>query len=361
LSTGLVHDYLLTMRGAERVFATIADCFVRAPIYTTLYSSTGTEGRFSDRPIYTSYLQRLRVRQRGFRALLPLYPRAVERLPVSGHELVISSSSAFAHGVRPAAGAVHICYCHSPFRYAWHEHELALSEVSRLARPLLRRTLDRIRRWDLRASKRVTHYIANSALTRERIREFYGRDARVIHPPVDTSWLRPDEPEDFFLVVSELARHKRVEVALEAARLARKPIKIVGTGPEMHRLRSGFGNSAEFLGRVSGDDLASLYSRTLALLVPNVEEFGIAAVEAQAAGRPVVATDAGGAQETVIDGETGILVSESEPRAFADVLAAVDFGTFKSAATRQNAERFSTDRFVRQFRGEVDRLVGSSR
>jgi glycosyltransferase involved in cell wall biosynthesis len=354
-----VHDYLLTMRGAERTFAQIADCWPAAPIYTTIYSREGTERRFAARQVRTSYLQHLGTRQRGFRRLLPLYPGAVERLPVSGHRLVVSSSSAFAHGVRPGADAVHVCYCHTPFRYAWHEYDAALGEVPAWGRPLLGRTLRRIRGWDLRAAQRVTHYIANSGLTRDRIREFYGRDATVIHPPVDMTWLRPGTPADFFLVVTELARHKRVHLALEAARRARKPIKVVGTGPELHRLRSTYGATAEFLGRVPADTLAGLYAGALALVVPNVEEFGIAAVEAQAAGRPVVAVDAGGARETVIGGETGVLVPDGDPQALADALADADFGAFSPARARENAERFSPAHFTERFREEIARLTGA--
>jgi glycosyltransferase involved in cell wall biosynthesis len=356
-SVGLVHDYLLTMRGAERTFAAIADCWPDSAIYTTLYSAEGTEACFAARDVHTSYLQRLGASQRSFRRLLPLYPRAVERLPVAQHDLIVSSSSAFAHGVRPREGAVHVCYCHSPFRYAWHERELALSEVSALGRPLLRHTLDRMRRWDLEASRRVTHYIANSELTKERLQDFYGRDATVIHPPVDTTWLQPGTPEDFFLVVTELAPHKRVHIALEAARLAGKPVKVVGTGPELLRLQSAFGDGVEFLGRVPAAELARLYQRAIAFLLPNAEEFGIAAVEAQAAGRPVVAVDRGGAHETVIDGETGVLVQDGTATAIAEALREVDFEAFSPTAIRHHAEQFSPQRFANQLMAEVNRLT----
>ena len=253
-------------------------------------------GRFASREVHTSYLQRLGVRQRGFRRLLPLYPRAVERLPVSGHDVVLSSSSAFAHGVRPkrrrrstsvtatARSGTHgtrtswRCERRPPSRGRWCGACWTASAAGTSG-----------------GGRRVTHYIANSEITRERIHACYGRDANVIHPPVEIGWLEPGTPEDFFLVVTELAPHKRVHIALEAARLAGKRIKVVGAGPELARLRSTFGDSAEFLGRVSRpSELARLYPRALALVVPNVEEFGIAAVEAQAAGRPVVAVDAGG-------------------------------------------------------------------
>jgi glycosyltransferase involved in cell wall biosynthesis len=217
-----------------------------------------------------------------------------------------------------------------------------------------------MRRWDVAAARRVTAYIANSELTRRRIEEIYGREARVLHPPVDVARFRVGEPEDFLLVVSELVRHKRVEVALEAARLAVAPIQVVGTGPELPALRSRYGDVARFLGRVSDEELAELYSRCLAVVVPNVEEFGIVAVEAQASGRPVIALDRGGARETVIDGETGLLVSGGEPRDFA---AAIREGTragFRPGAARRNAESFSVERFRAGLVTEVERTLDAA-
>jgi glycosyltransferase involved in cell wall biosynthesis len=353
---GLVHDYLLVMRGAERTFAAIADCFPDAPVYTLLYDRDGTNHRFADRTVHTSYLQWSGTRQAGFRRLLPLFPRAVDKLPVREHGLVISSSSAFAHGVRPREDATHITYCHTPFRYAWHERARALEEAPRFLRPIVRRQLDRIRGWDLDAARAVSHYIANSELTRERIHTFYDREASVVHPPVDVDRFRIGVPEDFFLVVTEVVRHKRAEVALEAARRAHKAIKVVGGGPDLQRLSEVYGSSAEFLGRVSDAELAGLYARTRALIVPNVEEFGIAAVEGQAAGRPVVAADAGGARETVVPGETGVLVEPGDIDAFAEALRHTDFDSFSPAGIKRHAARFSTAAFQDRFRAEIARL-----
>jgi glycosyltransferase involved in cell wall biosynthesis len=359
VSVGLVHDYLLVMRGAERTFSAIADCWPDAPIYTTLYSAEGTGRAFDRRTIRTSWLQRLPMRQSGFRALLPLFPRAVERLPVRDHRLVVSSSSAFAHGVRPGPEAVHVCYCHTPFRYAWHEHDAALAEVSRPMRPLLSRVLGRIRRWDLEAAGRVSHYIANSRMVQDRIARLYGREAAVIHPPVEVERFSVGEPGDYFLVVGELVPHKRVEVALEAARIAGQPVRVVGTGPDLARLRSRFGG-ARFEGRVSDEELSRLYSQARALLVPNVEEFGIAAVEAQAAGRPVVAVGSGGVLETVVDGETGVLLDAGDVPEFAEALREIDFYRFDSAAIRNHAAQFSAARFRERLEAEVDRAASAS-
>lgn len=357
LSTGLVHDYLLVMRGAERTFAAIAECWPDAPIYTLLYDPRGTGNAFAGRTVHASYLQRLGVRQAGFRRLLPLFPRAAERLPVQRDDLVISSTSAFAHGVRPRPGATHIAYCHSPFRYAWHSYASALAEAPRAMRPLLGRVLRRIRQWDIEASRRVSHYVANSELSRRRIHDYYGLDARVVHPPVDVDRFAPGVPEDFFLIVTELVPHKRVENALKACRRAQRRLVVVGGGPERMRLSREYGGTATFMGRVSDAELAGLYSRALALIVPNVEEFGIAAVEAQAAGRPVLAVDAGGARETVIPSKTGVLVPPEDVDSLAEAIRHVQWTRFTSASIREHAQQFSRDAFKRRFTSEVARLL----
>jgi glycosyltransferase involved in cell wall biosynthesis len=357
---GLVHDYLLVPRGAERTFAAIADIWPGAPIYTLLYDADAVASLFADpHPVTTSYLERLGVRQRGFRYLLPLFPRAVERLPVGGHDVLVSSSSAWAHGVRPRPGAVHVCYCHSPFRYAWFERERALAECPRPARPLLKLALDRIRAWDLKASERVTHYVANSIGTQERIAELYGRESTVIHPPVAVDRFAIGTPGDYLLFVGQIVPHKRVEVAIEAARAAGRPIRIVGAGPDLARLEATYdGPEVTFLGAVSDAELAELYAGCLALLVPNIEEFGIAAVEAQAAGRPVIAVNRGGVRETVIDGVTGVLVDAEDAGSIAAALRDTDFAGFDPAAIRRHAEEFSTESFQAKILELVERVAG---
>jgi glycosyltransferase involved in cell wall biosynthesis len=344
-ATGLVHDYLLVLRGAERSFAAMADRFPGAPLYTLLYDEAGTKRRFADHAITTSYLQRLTIRQDGFRRLLPLFPHAVERLPISECDVVLSSSSAFAHGVRARPDAIHVCYCYTPLRYAWFEQERALAEVNPALRPMLRRTLARCRTWDRRVSQRVTRYVAISELSRERIARYLDRDAEVVHPPVEIDRFSPGQPEDFFLIVCELVRHKQVDVALEAARRAGARVVVVGSGPDRERLRAMYEDVATFEGRLSDDELAALYARALAVLIPNVEEFGITAVEAQAAGRPVLAADAGGARETVIAGDTGILFPPASVDAIAEAMRHVDWTRFDAHQCRTQAERFSVRTF----------------
>jgi glycosyltransferase involved in cell wall biosynthesis len=352
----LAHDYLLVMRGAERTFAALAEEYREAPIFTLLYDEQGTHGRFAGRSITTSPLQRLGASQATFRRLLPLYPLAVERLRLPAAEVVLSSSSAFAHGVHAPDGAVHVCYCYTPFRYAWYEQERAVAEVPPPLRPLLRAQLRRIRKWDLAASRRVDDYIAISELSRERIKRYYGRDAVVIHPPVETHRFAAGEPGDWLLVVSELVRHKRVHVALEAAERAGAPIRIVGSGPEYAALRAAY-PQAQFLGRADDEEIAELYAGARAVVVPSLEEFGITAVEAQAAGRPVIAVAAGGSLETVIDGQTGRLAALDDVESFAEAIRGIDELEFDPIRAAQNAARFSVAEFRRRISEHVKRVL----
>lgn len=357
MNVGLVHDYLLVRRGAERTFEELAAAWPGAPIYTTLYDPEGTEGRFSDREVVTSSLQVLRLRQRGFRALLPLFPHAVRGLPVDHHDIVISSSSAFAHGVSPRSDAFHLCYCHTPFRYAWQERERVAAALPRPLAAVIGRQLDAIRRWDLDAAQRVSEYVANSEITRTRIGEFYGREARVVHPPVDTERFFSGAPADYLLVVSELLAHKRIEVAIDVAHAVGRPLVVVGDGPERRRLQGRRPGTARFVGRVGDRELAELYAGAFAMLVPNEEEFGIAAVEAQASGCPVVALAAGGVLETIVDGETGILVEGGGVSGLAEAVRAIEGVRPSVEACRRQAERFSRERFVTEMREIVSALA----
>jgi glycosyltransferase involved in cell wall biosynthesis len=356
----LVHDYLLVLRGAERTFAAIADAYPGAPVFTLLYDEQGTRGRFAGHELTTSLVQRLGPRQDNFRRLLPLYQPAVERLRLTPADVVLSSSSAFAHGVHPPPGSLHVCYCHAPFRYVWTERERALREVPAPLRGLLELQLRRMGRWDLRASRRVDVYIANSKVTEERIRRIYGRESTVIHPPVETHRFAPAEPGGKLLVVAELVNHKRVHVALEAARRAGVGIQVVGSGPDERALREAY-PQAEFLGRAGDAELAELYAGALALIVPGIEEFGITAVEVQAAGRPVIAAAAGGALETVLDGETGLLAAPDDADAFAAAIRSVARLEFDPARAVAHAQQFSVERFQRRLRSFVEEQLSRAR
>lgn len=350
-----MHDYLLVMRGAERTFAAMADCWPQAPIHTALYDPEAVP-RFAGREVVVSPLQRLGVRQSGFRKLLPLFPWAVGQLDLSGHELVVSSSSAFAHGVRVDEGARHVCYCHSPFRYVWHERPRALQEVPAPARPALGAVLSAVRRWDVRASRHVDHYIANARITQERIRDAYGRDAPIVYPPVEIERFVPTPGGEYALIVCELVPHKRVDVALDGITRAGLPAVVVGAGPERERLERAF-PAARFAGRVDDAELARLYESARAVVVPSYEEFGIVAVEAQAAGTPVVAPRRGGAAETVLDGATGVLLEDVAAPEIARALAHEVFAQPDVDALRAQAERFSVAAFQRTLLETVAQLT----
>jgi glycosyltransferase involved in cell wall biosynthesis len=344
----LVHDFLLDVRGAERVFAALCDLHPSADVFTAVYDEQGTEGWFAHRDVNTSFLQRLRPTSRTFRPLLPLYPYAMEALDLSGYDVVISSSSAWAHGVLVDPEAVHVCYCHNPFRYAWNARDLTLSGRSLPSRAALGVILKRWRMWDFIAAQRVDRYVANSETTRRRIGRYFDREAVVLHPPVETSRFAPSAGVgDAHVVLSELMPHKRIDVAVAAFNALRRPLTVVGNGPDYRRLKRLAGPTIEFTGRVSDEEAARLLATSQALVVTATEEFGIAAVEAQAAGRPVIALREGGARETVLEGLTGAFYEESSPAALAAAVAAFDAAAIDPAACVENAMRFDVGRFRR--------------
>ena len=351
--TALIHDFLVSVRGADRVFREICDLWPDADVFTPVYNEQGTEGRFADRNIQTSFLQRLRPTASTFRALLPLYPAAIESFDLSGYELVISSSSAWAHAVICDERAVHVSYCHNPFRYAWNERHRTLAERSDpLSRAALSRLFRRWREWDWIAAQRVDRYVTNSRTTQARIKAYFGRDSRVIYPPVETDRFQPQTPGSHYLVLSALLSHKQIEVAVEAFYGLRAPLVIAGGGPDARRLRRLAGPTIRFAGRVSDAEVARLLASSRALVVTSGEEFGIAAVEAQAAGRPVIARAAGGLLENVLDGVTGCLW-EGGPAELAEAVARFDADAVDPEACVANARRFDASVFRDAFPREV--------
>jgi len=341
----LMHDFLVDVRGAERVFEVLARLHPDADIFTGIYDAAGTQGRFAHRSVTASRLQLLRPNARTFRALLPLYPKAIEALDLSGYDLVISSSSAWAHGVRVDPGAVHVCYCHNPFRYAWDERDATLAARGPLTRAPLTHVLDRWRDWDRAAAQRVNRYIANSEVTRRRIAEHFGRESVVVYPPVEVARFTPGEVGGHYVVLSELMRHKRLDVAVRAFNRLGRELVVIGDGPDAKRLQSLAEPNVRFTGRVPDERVEELLASARALVVPAAEEFGIAAVEAQAAGRPVVALREGGLVETVVEGVTGTFFDTSQPDALVDALLAFDPLAVDPQACVANAQRFSPERF----------------
>lgn len=349
----LVHDFLLDVRGAERVFEVLCEIFPQADIFTAVYDEAGTEGRFSGRVVQPSFLQHLRPSTRTFRALLPLYPYAMEAVDLRGYDLVVSSSSAWAHGVIPDEDATHVCYCHNPFRYAWNAREETLRARGPLGRAALAGVFQRWRQWDWIAAQRVDSYVANSETTRKRIARYWNRDAEVISPPVDTGRFAPGEPGERFVVLSELMPHKRIDVAVRAFTDLGLPLVVIGKGPDRRRLERLAGPTVEFAGHLPDREVERLLPTARALVVTATEEFGIAAVEAQASGRPVIALRAGGVCETVTEHETGAFYDVPEPAALAAAVRGFDALAIDPAACVASAARFDVARFRERFARSV--------
>ena len=346
----LVHDWLTGMRGGEKVLDALCELFPSAPLYTLVRVPGTVSARIEDRPIHTSFVQHLPRPGRLYRHYLPLYPLAVELWDLSAYDLVISSSHCAVKAVKVPPTSVHVCYCHSPMRYAWDQFDAYFGPdqvggvASRLARPVM----GVLARWDRATAGRVDRFLANSQYVAARIGRYYNRRSAIVYPPVDTDFYSPDSRSRSrgFLIVSALVPYKRLDVALAACRRLNAPLTVVGTGPEEARLRALAGPGVRFLGWQSDEQIRTLYRSSAATLLPGTEDFGIVPVESQACGTPVVALDDGGARETVIDGRTGVLVPEATPEAFAAGLTRVLDSTFDPAAARANALRFSRERFL---------------
>ncbi len=339
------------------MFLSLCDIWPRADIFTAIYDEEGTEGRFAGRQIHTSYLQRLRPSARTFRALLPFYPAAIESLDLSGYDLVVSSSSAWAHAVLCDERSVHVCYCYNPFRYAWNDRERTLARAGNpVFRALLREAFRRWRQWDWIAAQRPDRYVAISRTTQDRLRAYFGRDSEVVHPPVEIGRFAPGRVADHYALVSELMAHKQIDVAVHAFNQLRLPLVIVGDGPDARRLRRIAGPTITFAGRLSDEGVAQVMRSARALVVTSVEEFGIAAVESQAAGRPVIARRAGGALETVVDGLTGRFWSGGSD-ALARTIAEFDDGAIDPRTCIANAARFAPNHFARKMLAQVDNAL----
>ncbi|HEX7049308.1 MAG TPA: glycosyltransferase [Longimicrobiales bacterium] len=366
MRVAIAHDWLTGMRGGERVLEGLLDLLPQAEIFTLLHVPGSVSARIESRPIHTSFIDRLPLAARHYRSYLPLFPAAIERFDLRGYDLVVSSSHCVAKGVRPPPGVPHLCYCHTPMRYVWDLYDdyfgpgRAAPWVRAMMPPLARR----LRQWDVDSADRVTRFIANSRHIRDRIRRCYGRDAGVVHPPVDVERFRPAATrEDFYLIVSALVPYKRIDVAIEAFNRIGRRLVIVGDGPERGRLRRSARSNITFTGRVDDAEVADWMGRCRAFISTAEEDFGITAIEAQAAGAPVIAYGAGGAMETVVDAAaaddacaaTGLLFTPRTPDALAAAVRRFESLSFDPAALRAHAQRFDAQAFARGMRDELER------
>ena len=337
------------MRGGEKVLEVVCERFPEADLFTIVHVPGSVSATIERHRIRTSFVQRLPGVTRYYRYYLPLFPAAVERLDLRGYDFVLSLSHCAVKSVITPPGTRHLCYCLTPMRYAWDQFDAYFgpARIGKFGSTMMRPIMDRLARWDRETADRVDRYVAISHYVAGRIRRYYNRGASVVYPPVDTDFFSPGEapPERYALVVSALVPYKRIEVAIEACARVGIALKIVGDGPQRVSLERAAGTKAEFLGRRSDADVRDLYRRAAVVLLPGEEDFGIVPLEAQACGRPVVALGRGGATETVVSGETGLLVDDVSAEAFADAVSAALAQTFDKALIRHHAERFGRARF----------------
>jgi len=354
----LVHDYFIQMGGAERVAAAMHESFPAAPMYTTVALPHRLPKELRGADIRTSPMQLLPGMEQRFRQYFMLYPFAVEHFDLSEYDLIFSSSSGYAKGVRRRANAIHVCYCHTPMRWAWrYDDYVAREKFGRVTRSLLPLSLWGLRKWDLRAAQRPNYYIANSRLVARRIKEIYGREAFVIPPPIDVDRFEMSpHVDDYYLVLSRLVPYKRIDLAIEACKRLDRRLVIIGDGPDRARLEKLAGPKTEFLGRQPDSRVSHYASRCRALLFTGEEDFGMVPLEVNAAGRPVIAFRGGGAMETVIDGVTGIFFDKPTSASLEDAIEEFESRLWHQQTLRKHAEKFDRSVFafrVLQFLGSV--------
>ncbi len=354
----VVHDWLTIPGGSEEVVLQLLALFPDAELFTSVYDPRPWPPAITGRPVHTSFLQRIPGATRHYPRLLPLMSRAFESFDLSGFDLVLSSSHANAKNVRTPPSTLHVCYCHTPMRYAWEPQFLAGEEIGGLTRRLLPPILERLRRKDLAGAAGPDVFVANSVHVAQRIRRFYGRESTVVHPPVhvDRYLDLPRDPQDYYLCFGRVVPYKRVDLAIQAANRLGRRLKVAGGGRALDSLRGLAGPSVEFVGRVSDAERDRVFTHARALLFPGEEDFGIVPVEAQAAGVPVIAYAMGGANESVLVGETGMLFTEQTPAGLAEAIERFENLTFDPSAGRRNAQRFAPERF----RAEMASLIASA-
>jgi glycosyltransferase involved in cell wall biosynthesis len=360
----LVHDWLTGMRGGEKVLEALCELLPGADILTLVHRRGSVSPTIERHRIRTSIIQYLPRARTRYRHYLPLFPFGIEQLDLDGYDLVISSSHCAAKAVVAPGRARHLCYCHSPMRYAWDQFESYFGPARTgtvASRWLFRPVMSRLARWDASTAARVDRFVANSAHVAARIRRYYNREAAIVYPPVDTVFYHPSdiEPESHFLVVSALVPYKRVDLAIAACERIGATLRIVGEGPDRERLARAAGPGTAFLGWLSNEQIRDEYRRAAAVILPGEEDFGIVPLEAQACGRPVVALGRGGALDTVSDGETGVLFAEPTVDALAAALAAVGTLRVDRARLRGHAEQFSRERYTERMRGVIEETVAA--
>ncbi|HLD20432.1 MAG TPA: glycosyltransferase [Patescibacteria group bacterium] len=364
MRVALVHDHLNQFGGAERVLFACTQLFPKAPIYTLIHDHRNIHGFFKDKKIISSFLQSLPFSHSSFRWYLSLMPAAIERLDMRKFDLVLSDASAYAKGILVRPGAKHICYCHTPTRYLWSDANTYTDELQQsvLVKKFLPIILTKLRQWDYIAAQRVDHFIANSHFVARRIKKYYGKESEVIYPPVDTSSFQPShEHKNYYLILGRLKAYKRVDLAIEAFNELGIPLVVAGTGEEEHILKRSAKSNIHFTGFVGEEDKKKLIKYCIALIQPQEEDFGITAVEAMAAGKPVIAYKAGGFLETIRENETGVFFDEQCWEALAHTIIRFHPKEFNPDTIHDYARQFSAERFLEEMKYCINRVMGEEK
>jgi glycosyltransferase involved in cell wall biosynthesis len=350
MNIALIHDWLNQIGGAEDVLETFVELYPNAPIYTSLYWKEKMPHHWQAWDIRTTLIDKLPFAHKKQQLYFPLYPFAFEQLDFRSYDLVLSNKSGFCHGIITGPETVHICYCLTPTRYVWRYHQYAEQEhLGRLTRMVLPPFLTILRQWDRLAADRVDHFIAISHEVRRRIAKVYHRDSTIIYPPVDTSRFEPSNVvEEYYLMVGRLVPYRRIDLLIEAFNKMKRPLLIAGSGRDRDRLEAMAGPTITFLGYVPDANLPDLLARCRAFLFPGEEDFGIAPLQAMAAGRPVIAYAAGGALETVMPGETGVFFTEQTVDAIIKAVESFAPEGLDTRTIRTHAERFDTAVFKKK-------------
>lgn len=362
MRVALIHYWLVSMRGGEKVIEALCRIFPQADLYTHVYEPSRISETIRKHRVQTTFIDKLPAARRYYQYYLPLMPLALEELDLRGYDLVISSESGPAKGIIPPAGSAHICYCHSPMRYIWHMYHDYREHAGLLRRSAMPMLSHYLRMWDTVASARVDHFIANSANIAARIEKCYRRTADIIHPPVrveDFENVPETEVEDYFLMAGELVSYKRPDLAIDTFNRLGRRLIVIGGGEMLAALRKRAGPAVTLMGPQPFSVLRHHYARCRALIFPGEEDFGLVPVEAMASGRPVIAYGRGGVTETVRAGVTGLFFKEQTVSALERAVLEFEGMHFDPKKIRAHAETFNADRFTLEFKAAVDRVLAS--
>lgn len=361
LKVALVHEELTQLGGAERVLDALLEIYPQAPIYTLAWDKDRTQHKYDKFDVRPSFIQKLPWGAKKYKWYLLLMPWAVESFDFKDYDLIISSSSALIKGIKTHQNQIHICYCHTPTRYLWTDFKdyIKTAPIPNMIRPIIPLAIWFLRRWDLKASKRPDFYIANSQNIKHKIRKYYNRDSQVIYPPVETNKFKISAKlENYFFMVTRLEPYKKADLVIDAFnQLPRLKLKIAGSGTRSAELQKLAGPNITFTGRVTDAKLAELYARARAFIFPQEEDFGITAVEAQAAGRPVIAYGRGGALESVIEGKTGEFFFPQTSAALTKILAKFRSGKYNPSFVRAHALKFDKSLFKEEITEYINSKV----